>query len=63
MKGERPTIPHDVLTSNDIAIKAIILATKQCWEKNPKKRPSALEIRDELKLVMDRIKHENAAQH
>lgn len=54
-EGDRPKIPDDVLNSNDFAIQAIISATKRCWEQNPKNRPSAAVIRDELKAVMDRM--------
>jgi serine/threonine protein kinase len=59
MEGKRPKIPRDVEESDDIAIQAILSATKACWIHDPKDRPPATEIRDLLKSVMDRIKKEN----
>jgi len=62
MEGKRPKIPSEVEESDDIAIQAILLATKECWRQDPKDRPSATEIRDKLKSVMDTIKKENATK-
>jgi hypothetical protein len=62
MEGKRPKIPIEIEESDDIAIKAILAATKACWRQDPKDRPPAREIRDELKSVMDRIKKENTTK-
>ena len=59
MEGKRPEIPDEVKESDDIAIQAILAATKACWTLDPKERPPAKKIRDELKSVMERIKTEN----
>mmetsp|Transcript_2940 Transcript_2940/g.6362 ORF Transcript_2940/g.6362 Transcript_2940/m.6362 type:complete len:707 (+) Transcript_2940:105-2225(+) len=58
--GIRPRIPSKVLESDDIAIRALVAATKKCWAQKPGDRPSAASIRDELKGIMDRIEKENA---
>ena len=58
MDGKRPEIPDEVKESDDIAIQAILAATKACWTHDPKERPPAKKIRDELKSVMERIKTE-----
>jgi hypothetical protein len=58
MEGKRPEIPDEVKESDDIAIQAILAATKACWTHDPKERPPAKKIRDELKSVMERIKTE-----
>ena len=60
MAGERPKIPDGALESDDVAIQALVSATKKCWEQKPGDRPSAALIRDELKSAMDRIKKETA---
>lgn len=62
MNGTRPKIPDEVLESDDIAIQALVSATKKCWKQKPGDRPKASSIRDELKKVMDRIKSENATK-
>lgn len=62
MEGKRPKIPSEVKESEDIAIQAILAATKKCWIQDPKERPPASEIRDELKSVMERIKKENVTK-
>lgn len=62
MEGKRPKIPSEVKESEDIAIQAILAATKKCWEQDPMERPPASEIRDELKSVMERIKKENVTK-
>lgn len=62
IKGERPEIPDEVLQSDDIAIQAILSATKKCWEQNPIDRPRAAVIRDQLKKVMDKMKGENPSR-
>jgi serine/threonine protein kinase len=56
INGKRPEIPDEVLKSDDIAIKAILSATRQCWEQNPIDRPTAAEVRDQLKNVIDKMK-------
>ena len=56
--GKRPEIPNVILESEDIATQAILSATKKCWEQNPSDRPKASMIRDDLKTVMDKLKHE-----
>ena len=61
MQGKRPKIPSEIKESDDIAIQAILTAPEACWKQDPKDRPPATEIRDELKSVMDRIKKENNA--
>lgn len=62
MEGKRPKMPSEVKESDDIAIQAILAATKKCWEQDPKDRAPASEIRDELKSVMERIKKENVTK-
>ncbi|KAL7541491.1 hypothetical protein ACHAXR_011293 [Thalassiosira sp. AJA248-18] len=62
MEGKRPIIPSEVLESDDIAIQALVSATKKCWAQKPGDRPSAASIRDEFKKVMDRIKGENVTK-
>jgi len=62
MEGKRPKIPSEVKESEDIAIQAILAATKKCWIQDPMERPPASEIRDELKSVMERIKKENTTK-
>jgi hypothetical protein len=63
--GERPIIPESVLKSDDIAIKTIVSAVERCWKHDPKERPSASTIRDELKRVMDKMTSSdgNATNH
>lgn len=62
MAGKRPKMPSEVKESDDIAIKAILAATKKCWRQDPEERARASEIRDELKSVMERIKKENVTK-
>ncbi|KAL3774955.1 hypothetical protein ACHAW5_007454 [Stephanodiscus triporus] len=62
IEGQRPEIPDEVLQSDDIAIQAILSATKKCWEQNPIDRPRAAVIRDQLKKVMDKMKGENPSR-
>mmetsp|Transcript_19504 Transcript_19504/g.28901 ORF Transcript_19504/g.28901 Transcript_19504/m.28901 type:complete len:624 (-) Transcript_19504:40-1911(-) len=62
MEGKRPKIPSEVKESDDIAIQAILSATKKCWRQDPTERPPAAEIRDKLKSVMERIKKENVTK-
>lgn len=54
-EGERPEIPDDVLESEDVAVKAILSVIKRCWEQDPKDRPTASEVRDEFKKLMDKM--------
>merc|ERR1712029_174472 len=61
-EGRRPSIPHEVLESEDPAIKVLINVTQRCWEQEPEDRPSASRVRDELKKVMDEIKVEKATK-
>jgi hypothetical protein len=37
---------------------AILRATRRCWQQNPNDRPKAYVIRDDLRTVMDILKHE-----
>ncbi|KAL7487597.1 hypothetical protein ACHAW6_013180 [Cyclotella cf. meneghiniana] len=53
--GQRPIIPEAISKSDDIAIKTIVSAVERCWKHDPKERPSASTIRDELKRVMDKM--------
>mmetsp|Transcript_3421 Transcript_3421/g.5136 ORF Transcript_3421/g.5136 Transcript_3421/m.5136 type:complete len:98 (-) Transcript_3421:47-340(-) len=62
MDGIRPEIPEEVRRSKDKAIRALVSATKKCWEHKPGNRPSASSIRDELKEVMDRMREKNATK-
>jgi serine/threonine protein kinase len=57
--GKRPEIPGDVLKSEDVAIKAILSVIKRCWEQDPNDRPTASEVRDEFKKVMDGLSKPN----
>ena len=58
MDGIRPKIPEEVMESDDIAIQALISATKKAWKHEPRNRPSAASIAEELKEVMARIKED-----
>ncbi len=60
--GKRPVIPEEVLKSDDIAIQAIISVTKMCWEQDPKDRPRASAVRDQLKSVMDKLRSDNPSR-
>ena len=55
LDGIRPKIPDEVKQSDDIAIQTLVSITKKCWSKKPVDRPSAASIRDELKILMDRM--------
>ncbi|KAL7476848.1 hypothetical protein ACHAW6_002680 [Cyclotella cf. meneghiniana] len=63
--GEQPIIPDYVLRSDDIALKTIVSAVEPCWKHDPKERPSASTIRDELMHVMDKMTSNdgNATNH
>jgi serine/threonine protein kinase len=56
INGKRPKIPDEVLKSDDIAINAILSVTRKCWEQSPSDRPTAAEVRDQLKNVIDKMK-------
>lgn len=65
-EGKRPEIPEDVSKSDDVVVKTILSAMLRCWEQDPKKRPSASEVRDEFKMVMDEMpkpKEEKESRH
>lgn len=44
--GQRPKIPPAVRNSKDPADKALLKLMTICWEQNPKRRPTALEVKD-----------------
>ena len=56
MDGIRPNIPSEVLEDDDVAIKALVSATKQCWAQEPNDRPKASSIAKELKEVLNRVR-------
>ena len=62
VNGERPTGMKILERSDDVAIQSLIFATKKCWEQEPKDRPTAALIRDELKKGLDKMRMENATK-
>ena len=57
--GERPTGMEKYEEDDDVAIRALISATKKCWEQEPGDRPSAASVRDVFKKVLDQMKVDN----
>ena len=58
--GERPAGMERYEEDDDVAIRALISATKKCWEQEPGDRPSAASVRDEFKKVL--VDNENATK-
>lgn len=54
-EGKRPEISDDILNSDDLAVKTLVSVIQRCWKHDPRDRPSASSLRDELKMVMDRM--------
>ena len=61
MEGIRPSIPKEVMQSEDVAVQAILSEARECWAEKPGDRPPASAVRDRLKEVMDRITREKGA--
>ena len=61
MKGERPEVPSEFVSSEDPADAAIRKAMYQCWEGRPEERPRARALADFLSKELNALNADKKA--
>ena len=57
--GTMPTLPDRYVSTNDVAVEAIISAFRKCFQYNPSDRPSAWLVALRLKSALKRVAGEH----